>query len=292
MKKAIILPATGALVLAGAGTALGTHTYPPGNGNGAHWANPGAYNHPVRVAYDAINVSPGDWRNETEIDARWTDPSKSLRPMGRWNYGTNLVDFVNAPSTSGCTYPDANLCVRETNDPALACGGSTNWAGCAITYWLNGAHAIYRENWLNWHIMWDNRIQERDQTYGHELGHALALSHMAGTIMEPTATGNIQWPTAHDYEMVNGIHNHVDGFSYAKPADNRPVRPNGMPFATVKLPKNNPSVRVTKTKVHANGVIDATTSDGKQYRIGAKTLTKTMLDQLVRKGVLTVTFTT
>ena len=202
MRKKLLAPlAVATLMLAfGASSALANHSW-----NGYHWAR--------ATTSTTLALKTGD--NLTT--AAWT--SSLSGAVADWS-SSSVIDLVPvAGSSRGRCKPTSGR-IEACNDRY----GNNGWLGIA-QIWLSGGHIVQGVTKVN-DTYFDtptyNTSAWRNLVMCQEVAHDFGLDHQdenfsnpnLGTCMDYTNDPSTnQHPNAHDYEQIEQIYNHGDGFN-------------------------------------------------------------------------------
>jgi len=221
MKKTLIRVA----LVSSAGFAALTPAIANHSWGGYHWAGNGS-NITIRV--------------NTSITSQWN--SSVATSISDWNQSTELT-LNQSPSSAG-----AKKC-NPIAGQILVCNaayGNRGWLGIA-SIWLTSGHISQATTKLNdsyFNSAQYNTPAWRALVACQEIGHDFGLDHQdegfnnanLGTCMDYTNAPNggvvggfnygpaNRHPNAHDYNMLNTIYNHNDGFTTANSSTNFGIR--------------------------------------------------------------------
>ena len=100
--------------------------------------------------------------------------------------------------------------------------GQTGWVGQATLTSID-ANGHIRDAYLQLNQSYPLTQSQKQATINHEVGHTIGLAHQAGTVMCPVLCG-IQNPVQHDYEIVNFVNSHLDGYGTSARSLEAPAR--------------------------------------------------------------------
>ena len=222
MNKSILRVAlvAGASLLA-IGPAIATHSW-----SGYHWAGNGS-----NITLKVNKALTGSW--PTAVDGAITD----------WDVSSELT----------LTPQIASVNTRKCNPIAgqiLVCNdsyGQRGWLGIA-SIWLTSGHISQGTTKLNdtyFNMAQYNTPAWRAMVACQEIGHDFGLDHQDEVFSNPNLGSCMDYtndpdgggaygpsnvsPNQHDYDMLNTIYNHNDGFTTASAATNFGIRQLGRP---------------------------------------------------------------
>ena len=222
MNKSILRVAlvAGASLLA-IGPAIATHSW-----SGYHWAGNGS-----NITLKVNKALTGSW--PTAVDGAITD----------WDVSSELT----------LTPQIASVNTRKCNPIAgqiLVCNdsyGQRGWLGIA-SIWLTSGHISQGTTKLNdtyFNMAQYNTPAWRAMVACQEIGHDFGLNHQDEVFSNPNLGSCMDYtndpdgggaygpsnvsPNQHDYDMLNTIYNHNDGFTTASAATNFGIRQLGRP---------------------------------------------------------------
>lgn len=227
LRRALLLAL--AALLAVPPLAAATHVWTV-NGRAVHW--PSTTN-PAQIEL-GDNLDDPVWNNLRNVPGLvWSVTPKS-------GGGVTASPYVRLPVRGGSL---------ASNEVEMYDGfyGQTGWVGqTTLTRIDSNGHILDARVELN--QSYSLTQSQKQATINHEVGHAIGLSHQAGTVMCPVLCG-IQNPVKHDYEIVNFVNAHRDGYGTAALRLQAPAQPG----ATRKL-RDGPRAVVYVTRLEDQSV--------------------------------------
>jgi hypothetical protein len=185
------------LSLALASTAAAGHVWRV-DGRALHWAST---SNPVQVDL-GDNLSDPTWDSLKGVPSFvW-----SLTPAAPGRLGPNSYVRVNTRA-GGLSANEV-----EMHDAPYGLNG---WVGEATLEAIDSLGHI-RDATVRLNESYALSRSEKHAAINHEIGHVLGLDHEQGTVMCAVLCG-IENPVGHDYDIVNMVNHHLDGYSTPTP---------------------------------------------------------------------------